>query len=281
MRRLILTDALSCPRLWRIHLGSRWFPAQTNGRHGCESLLHIRRSLVGTSWRRVSVRVETNARLSTTLDQTNRRSKSIIPSMSINARELEPKTNDCRPKDFYPITWRVIGGGVMMGGERRICDAFVAGRCRDGDDCKFAHETELETDPNGCLRLKCEAEVPAARESVREASRRGMKNTREEPTLNSRRDYSERKRPHDVSTSTTRVPFPTETSQQITPRGRRTEEMNLTAQKLGEANIALEICMVKPLTFTAAHRRTRSMVGPSSLLHAEPNVTSPCFLAEF
>ncbi|KAI6135241.1 hypothetical protein EDD17DRAFT_526302 [Pisolithus thermaeus] len=39
-------------------------------------------------------------------------------SMSINARELEPKTNDCRPKDFYPITWRVIGGGVMMGGER-------------------------------------------------------------------------------------------------------------------------------------------------------------------
>ncbi|KAI6124125.1 hypothetical protein EV401DRAFT_1944335 [Pisolithus croceorrhizus] len=147
-------------------------------------------------------------------------------STSTNARELQSRTNDCRSKDFYPITWRVIGGGVMMGGERRICDAFIAGRCRDGDDCKFAHETELETDPNG---------IPAARESVREASRRGMKNTREEPTLNSRRDYSERKRPHDVSTSTTRVPFPTETSQQITPRGRRTEEMNLTAQKLGEA----------------------------------------------
>lgn len=34
----------------------------------------------------------------------------------------------------------------MMGGERTICDAFVAGRCRDGDDCKFAHETELEMD---------------------------------------------------------------------------------------------------------------------------------------
>lgn len=67
-------------------------------------------------------------------------------STSIHAKELELKKNDCKSKDFYPITWRVIGGGVMMGGERTICDAFVAGRCRDGDDCKFAHETELEMD---------------------------------------------------------------------------------------------------------------------------------------
>ncbi|KAF9238565.1 hypothetical protein BU15DRAFT_62528 [Melanogaster broomeanus] len=38
---------------------------------------------------------------------------------------------------FFPITWRVIGGGVMMGGERH---------CKYGDDCKLAHETELEAD---------------------------------------------------------------------------------------------------------------------------------------
>lgn len=202
-------------------------------------------------------------------------------STSIHAKELEPKANDCRSKDFHPITWRVIGGGVMMSGERTVCDAFVSGRCRDGDDCKFAHETELEMDPDGCLRLKREAEVPAAREAVREANGRGLKHTEEGPTLNPRRDYSHRKRPRDVSTSTTRVPVSTETSQKIMPSGRRTEEMNLAVQKMGEANIALEASMVKPLTFTVAHRRTRSMVGPSSLLHAQPNVTSPCFLAEF
>ncbi|KAI6151377.1 hypothetical protein EDD17DRAFT_1141366 [Pisolithus thermaeus] len=84
--------------------------------------------LVGTSWHWESTRQIYNT------------------STSTNARELQSRTNDCRSKDFYPITWRVIGGGVMMGGERRICDAFIAGRCRDGDDCKFAHETELETD---------------------------------------------------------------------------------------------------------------------------------------
>ncbi|KAI6016244.1 hypothetical protein EDC04DRAFT_2749651, partial [Pisolithus marmoratus] len=67
-------------------------------------------------------------------------------STNMNARELESKKHDCQSKDFYPITWRVIGGGVMMGGERKICDAFIAGHCEDGEDCKFAHETALETD---------------------------------------------------------------------------------------------------------------------------------------
>lgn len=64
------------------------------------------------------------------------------------------------------------------------------------------------------------------------------------------------------------------------PSRRRTEEMSLAARKLGETKIALEASTVKPLTFTVAHRRTRSMVGPSSLLHAEPPVPLPCFLAE-
>lgn len=28
-----------------------------------------------------------------------------------------PKYDDGNTENFYPITWRVIGGGVMMGGE--------------------------------------------------------------------------------------------------------------------------------------------------------------------
>ncbi|KAG9315856.1 hypothetical protein JVU11DRAFT_3505 [Chiua virens] len=72
--------------------------------------------------------------------------------------DLPPKPRDryeeYRAKDFYPITWRVIGGGVMMGGKRQICPAFTAGYCKYGDDCKLAHETELETDAVGFIKLK-------------------------------------------------------------------------------------------------------------------------------
>ncbi|TFY69467.1 hypothetical protein EVJ58_g362 [Rhodofomes roseus] len=44
----------------------------------------------------------------------------------------------CSP-NYYPITWRVIGGGVMMSGRREVCQEFMAGRCHDGIDCKDAH----------------------------------------------------------------------------------------------------------------------------------------------
>lgn len=199
-------------------------------------------------------------------------------STSINARELASKKHDCQSKDFYPITWRVIGGGVMMGGERKICDAFIAGHCGDGDDCKFAHETALETDPDGCLRLRSEAEVPAARMSVRDANGRGLKSNGEEPTVNAQRGHSQQKQPCGISASTARLPVSTEPSQQITPRGSQTEQTNLRAQKIGEVKIASEVELP---TSTVSHRRTRSMIGPPSLLHAEPNVTSPSFLAEF
>lgn len=47
-----------------------------------------------------------------------------------------------RHQNYYPITWRVIGGGVMMSGQREICRDYLAGHCVDGDDCRFAH-------PNG------------------------------------------------------------------------------------------------------------------------------------
>ncbi|KAF7980638.1 hypothetical protein HWV62_37444 [Athelia sp. TMB] len=50
-----------------------------------------------------------------------------------------------KSQGFYPISWRVIGGGVMMGGSREICRAFTAGRCDKGEDCPFAHEVEYDS----------------------------------------------------------------------------------------------------------------------------------------
>ncbi|KAI0632314.1 hypothetical protein C8Q77DRAFT_1158953 [Trametes polyzona] len=49
----------------------------------------------------------------------------------------EPKRN------FYPVTWRVVGGGVTLGGKREMCQNYLAGRCREGSDCRYAHP-----DPN-------------------------------------------------------------------------------------------------------------------------------------
>ncbi|KAG0703762.1 hypothetical protein DFH29DRAFT_416817 [Suillus ampliporus] len=62
-----------------------------------------------------------------------------------------------KARDYYPVTWRVIGGGVMMGGYRLPCKAFAAGHCPDGADCKLAHETELETSTNGVVHLKTQS----------------------------------------------------------------------------------------------------------------------------
>ncbi|EIW74701.1 hypothetical protein CONPUDRAFT_93842 [Coniophora puteana RWD-64-598 SS2] len=52
---------------------------------------------------------------------------------------------------YYPISWRVIGGGVMMGGSRPPCQAYAAGRCFNGEDCPFAHNTELVEADDGVL----------------------------------------------------------------------------------------------------------------------------------
>lgn len=56
-----------------------------------------------------------------------------------------------KARDYYPITWRVIGGGVMMG---LPCKAFAAGYCPDGNNCRLAHETEVWTSKNGVVQLK-------------------------------------------------------------------------------------------------------------------------------
>ncbi|KZP08674.1 hypothetical protein FIBSPDRAFT_938863, partial [Athelia psychrophila] len=50
-----------------------------------------------------------------------------------------------KSQGIYPISWRVIGGGVMMGGSREICRAFTAGQCNKGDECPFTHEVEYDS----------------------------------------------------------------------------------------------------------------------------------------
>lgn len=60
---------------------------------------------------------------------------------------------ETKARDYYPITWRVIGGGVMMG---LPCKAFAAGYCPDGKDCRLARETEVWTTENGVVQLKTE-----------------------------------------------------------------------------------------------------------------------------
>ncbi|KIK90551.1 hypothetical protein PAXRUDRAFT_14285 [Paxillus rubicundulus Ve08.2h10] len=82
------------------------------------------------------------------LPETDHQAAATLPPKPVN------KYDDYKARDFYPITWRVIGGGVMMGGERQICPAFVAGNCKYGDDCKLAHETDIEADTDGFVELK-------------------------------------------------------------------------------------------------------------------------------
>lgn len=45
------------------------------------------------------------------------------------------KYDDSRARDFYPITWRVIGGGVMMGGQSELhahrIRTFILSRLQD------------------------------------------------------------------------------------------------------------------------------------------------------
>ncbi|KAI0270011.1 hypothetical protein BC834DRAFT_583473 [Gloeopeniophorella convolvens] len=51
------------------------------------------------------------------------------------------KEDEERARNIYPITWRVIGGGVMMGG-RKVCKRFLDGDCLEGDDCPYVHPEE-------------------------------------------------------------------------------------------------------------------------------------------
>ncbi|KAG1766176.1 hypothetical protein EDD22DRAFT_878763 [Suillus occidentalis] len=73
---------------------------------------------------------------------------------------------ELKARDYYPITWRVIGGGVMMGGYRLPCKAFAAGYCPDGNDCRLAHETEVWTSENGVVQLKTQTSATCPKPSL-------------------------------------------------------------------------------------------------------------------
>ncbi|RDX50002.1 hypothetical protein OH76DRAFT_505047 [Lentinus brumalis] len=52
--------------------------------------------------------------------------------------------SESKKNNFFPVTWRVVGGGVMMSGKREVCESFMAGHCPDGGDCRFAHPETTE-----------------------------------------------------------------------------------------------------------------------------------------
>lgn len=102
------------------------------------------------------------------------------PCKFFSARKTCPEGNKCRfihdlekgkkarkadnqeelkARDYYPITWRVIGGGVMMG---LPCKALAAGYCPDGNNCRLAHETEVWTSENSVLQLKTRTSATSA-----------------------------------------------------------------------------------------------------------------------
>ncbi|CAL1712267.1 unnamed protein product [Somion occarium] len=82
-----------------------------------------------------------------------------------NISQEREGNDDDEKKDFHPITWRVIGGGVKMSGHREICQDYIAGRCNDGVDCKYAHpEHDLYEEP---ICLSPTSFFPTSAHSVR------------------------------------------------------------------------------------------------------------------
>lgn len=92
--------------------------------------------------------------------QTDGTAPSQLPSTPRSLQE------ELKARDYYPITWRVIGGGVMMGGYRLPCKAFAAGYCPDGNDCRLAHETEVWTSENGVVQLKTQTSATSPKPSL-------------------------------------------------------------------------------------------------------------------
>ncbi|KAI0365708.1 hypothetical protein BV20DRAFT_972778 [Pilatotrama ljubarskyi] len=62
------------------------------------------------------------------------------------AQDSASTATDEHKRNFYPVTWRVVGGGVTLGGKREICENYMAGRCSEGADCRYAHPDTNEDD---------------------------------------------------------------------------------------------------------------------------------------
>jgi len=71
-------------------------------------------------------------------DSTEAASVSSQPPYDLPAKPLSD-IEEKKKRGFYPISWRVIGGGVMMSG-KHVCPSYLTGRCGKGDDCPFSHE---------------------------------------------------------------------------------------------------------------------------------------------
>ena len=79
--------------------------------------------------------------------------------------EPPSKADESHDQNIYPITWRVIGGGVMMGGQStytprvlplcmlitsfsgEVCTRYKDEVCPDGDDCPHVHPWEGSIGP--------------------------------------------------------------------------------------------------------------------------------------
>jgi len=60
----------------------------------------------------------------------------------LSASEPRSKFDEEHEQNIYPVTWRVIGGGVMMGGQRAICTRHKDGVCPNSDECPYIHPWE-------------------------------------------------------------------------------------------------------------------------------------------
>ncbi|KAH9047684.1 hypothetical protein EDB84DRAFT_440377 [Lactarius hengduanensis] len=78
-------------------------------------------------------------------------SSSSAQSASQSATESDDDRGRSISRSVYPITWRVIGGGVMMGGRRESCERFKEGGCPEGEDCPYTHQEEDGSDDTETL----------------------------------------------------------------------------------------------------------------------------------
>ncbi|EIM85935.1 uncharacterized protein STEHIDRAFT_121928 [Stereum hirsutum FP-91666 SS1] len=87
----------------------------------------------------------TSTSTDSTLSSSSLRTPTTASSVTatVNPPELPQKPlsslEEMHAKGLFPITWRVIGGGVTLGGRREVCPRLVEGHCPDGDDCRFFH----------------------------------------------------------------------------------------------------------------------------------------------
>ncbi|KIJ62528.1 hypothetical protein HYDPIDRAFT_114172 [Hydnomerulius pinastri MD-312] len=187
------------------------------------------------------------------------------------------KYDDYKTKDYYPISWRVIGGGVMMGGERRMCRAFLAGHCKYGEDCKLAHETELDEDPDGVVELKIgvistgdkSPSEPPKRQATQKAPRRTRSHKRKSlkvQCLDPNQVEGVQPMAHDPKSQT--VSNSNDTRVRDGPAG----------SGRGWSNEKEVVSPKSQATTSPLHRRTRSMTIPTS--PPLPHITSPNYAAE-